>query len=406
VNPAALLLCAQAACAFENVRVEVGDGTVLESATVVVQGGRIVQVSRGGAVPAGAQRVDGKGKVLTPGLVEVRSQLGLVEVELEPTGTDDVMEGVMVPGFRAADGFNPLSQWIPVTRVEGVTSVVARPNGVILHGTAAWADLTFRPGAAPDPSRPVAMFGAVHGPAADLAGGARGAVWLRLREAFADARFFGRNRQAVEQNRARPLSLSPLHLEALQPVLEGKIPLVLDADRASDILEAVAFARAERIRLVISGGAEAWKVARELAAAKVPVILTPSAQDPFSLDAVGARSDAAALLDKAGVPLILSGATVAVSPRRVRQDAGIAVAYGLPRDRALRAVTLAPAEVFGKAGELGTVAPGKRANLVLWSGDPLELTTVAERVFIDGEELSAETRQTRLLQRYRGAAAP
>lgn len=401
MNPAALLLCAQAACAFENVRVEVGDGTVLERATVVVQGGKIVQVSKGGAAPAGAQKVDGTGKVLTPGLVEVRSQLGLIEVDLEPTGNDASMDGVLVPGFRAADGFNPLSPWIPVTRVEGITSVVSRPQGAVLQGTGAWADLTHRLGAAPDPSKPVAMFGAVHGGVTELAGRARGAVWLRLREAFADARLFGRNRQAVDQNRARPLSLSPLHLEALQPVLEGRIPLVLEADRASDLLEALAFARAERIRLVISGGAEAWKVARELAAARVPVILAPAGQDPFNLDAVGARSDAAALLDRAGVPLILSGESTGTTPRRVRQDAGIAVAYGLPRDRALRAITLAPAEAFGKAGELGTVAPGKRANLVLWSGDPLELTTAAERVFIDGEELSPETRQSRLLQRYR-----
>jgi imidazolonepropionase-like amidohydrolase len=402
VNPAALLLCAQAACAFENVRVEVGDGTVLETATVVVQGGRIAQVARGAiALPPGARRVDGTGKVLTPGLVEVRTQLGLVEVDLEPTGNDAAMEGVLVPGFRAADGFNPLSPWIPVSRVEGITSIVARPRGSVLQGTGAWADLLYRLDAAPDPSRPVAMFGAVNGEAAELAGKSRGAAWLRLREAFADARLFGRSRQAVEQNRARPLALSTLHLEALQPVLEGRIPLVLDADRASDILEALAFARAERVRLVISGGAEAWKVARELAAARVPVILSPSAQDPFNLDAVGARSDAAALLDRAGVPLIFSEDTVSVSPRRVRQEAGIAVAYGLPRDRALRAITLAPAEAFGKAAELGSVAPGKRANLVLWSGDPLELSSSAERIFIDGEEQSLQTRQTRLLERYR-----
>lgn len=395
---ATLLMCVGTACAFENVRVEVGDGTVLERTTVVVQQGKILSV--GAPAPAGAVKIDGTGKVLTPGLIETRSSLGVVEVEVEDQTTDESLRGEpMTPGFRVADGFDPSSVWIPVTRQEGVTSAITRPRGGILYGTGAWFELTGRLSSRPDPARPIAMFGGVGTAAADTAGAARGGTWLRLRQAFEDARLFASNPTAFQQNRTRPLSLSPLHLQALQPVLRGELPLVLDASRASDILAALAFAKEQRIRIVINGGAEAWRVSKQLAADRVPVILTPSVQDPASFETLRARDDAPALLDRAGVPVIFS-TDEGVSPRRARLEAGLAVAYGLPRDRALRAITLTPAEVFGKAQALGTVTPGKRANLVLWSGDPLETSTWAERVFIDGEEQSPQTRQTRLRDRY------
>lgn len=403
---APLLTCLATACAFEDVRVEIGDGTVLERATVVVQGGRIVSV--GGVVPQGAQRIAGAGRVLTPGLIETRTALGLVEIELEETATDQQLgHQPVTPGFRAADGFDPSSIWIPVTRQEGVTSAVTRPLGGVIYGTGSWFELTGRLSSRPDPARPVGMFGGVGIGAAEAAGSARGGAWLLLRQAFADAQLYASNRNAFDQNKTRPLSLSPLHLDALGPVLKGELPIVLDAHRASDLLAALAFAREHRLRIVISGGTEAWRVAAELAQAKVPVILTPSAQDPASFEALRARDDAPAILDRAGVPLVIS-TEGGVSPRRARQEAGLAVAYGLSRARALRAITLTPAEIFGKAKELGSITPGKRANLVLWSGDPLEPSTLAERVFIDGEEQSLRTRHTQLRDRYlqRVPAAP
>jgi len=395
---APLLVCVATACAFENVRVEVGDGTVLERATVVIRDGRILSVGTGPA-PAGAQRIDGTGKVLTPGLIEVRTRLGLVEVEQESVSTDDsVTEAPFTPGLRAGDGFNPSSLWIPVTRTEGITSAITQPTGGVLHGTGAWIELTGRLSAAPDPSRPVSMHGAISSAAAELVGSARGNLWLMLRQVFEDARLLLANPAAFDANRTRPLSLPPLHLRALQPVLRKEIPLVLQASRASDVLAALAFAREQDLRIVISGGEEAWRVAKELAAAKVPVILTPSDQDPHSFDTLLARQDAAAVLDKAGVTLMFSS-TVGVSPRRARQEAGLAVAHGLPRERALLGITSVPAQIFGRT-EVGLIAAGKRANLVLWSGDPLEVTTLAERIFIGGEEMSPVTRQTRLRDRY------
>ncbi len=395
-----LVLAAAPPVVIENVRVEVGDGTVLESATVVLERQKIARVSTEAvAAPEGAVIIDGRGKVLTPGLIDVNARLGVSEVELEKSTNDHALDKQpLAPGFRVADGFNPLSVWIPIERSQGITSAIVRPSTGVLAGTGPWVDLTGRLDSAPDASRPVAMFGSVDASAAALVGEARGGLWLKLREVFADARFYARNRAAVEGNRARPLALPPLHLEALQPVLDGKLPLVLHADRASDIALAIAFARAEKLRLVISGAGEAHLVAAELAAAKVPVVVTPSRQMPSSFDTVRARDDIATLLDQAGVQMAISSTDG--NSRRLRQEAGIAVAYGLDRAKALRAITLSPAEIFGKAAELGSVAVGKRANVVLWSGDPLELSSRAERVFIDGVEQPGDHRQKRLLERY------
>ena len=337
--------------------------------------------------------------MLTPGFIELHSTIGLKEVDLEPSTTDDGLDGLLLaPGFRATDGFNPQTAWIPFAREEGLTSVVVAPTHGLLAGTGVWVPLTGKLDAMPDPKAPTAMFGAVGSGAADAAGGARGGVWLKLREAFADARAYGKNRAAFEQNRWRTLALPPLHLEALQPIVTGKLPLVLAMDRASDILTALTFAKDEGVRLVVLGGAEAWLVSKQLAQAKVPVVLVPSEQLPASFEALYARDDAATLLAKAGVPLVLGCSDF--QKRRLRQEAGIAVAYGLDRAVALSAITLAPAKALGLEKDVGTVEAGKRADVVLWSGDPLELSTVAERVFIGGEEQPQASRQRALVERY------
>jgi imidazolonepropionase-like amidohydrolase len=385
--------------AIEHVRVEVGDGRALDDVTVVLANGKVQALGASVAVPANAARVDGRGKVLTPGFIELHSTIGLKEVEQEPSTADDGLGGLLLaPGFRATDGFNPQTAWIPFAREEGLTSVVVAPTQGLLAGTGVWVPLTGTLDSMPDPKAPTAMFGAVGSGAAAAAGGARGGVWLKLREAFADARAYATNKAAFEQNRWRPLALSPLHLEALQPVVTGQLPLVLAMDRASDILTALTFAKDEGVRLVVLGGAEAWLVAKQLAAAKVPVVLVPSEQVPGSFDALHARDDSATLLAKAGVPVVLGCSDF--QKRRLRQEAGIAVAYGLDRALALSAITLAPAKALGLDKAVGSVEPGKRADVVLWSGDPLELSTIAERVFIAGVEQPQGSRQRALVERY------
>lgn len=401
----ALVSLLLSAVAFVHVRVEVGDGTVLENATVVVEKDRVVFVGQGPA-PAGASVIDGTGKTLTPGFIDAASPLGLVEVDLEPSSVDESLPGVMVPGFRVADGFNPLTVRIPSAREEGVTSAVLAPSGGVLSGLGQWVSLTGTLDSLPDPKKPTAMFGDVGNGGVDSAGGARGGLWLKLREAVADARWYAKNKTAVEQNRSRALSLSPLHLEALQPVIEGRLPLVLNAHRAADIVQALRFASEEKLRLVIVGGSEAWLVADELKRASVPVLLVPSNLVPGSFEQLRTRDDVATKLAQAGVRVGIACSDR--SRRRLRQEAGIAVSYGLPRAKALEAITLAPALALGLEKDVGSLERGKRADLVLWSGDPLELSSFAEKVFIGGVEQPLGTRHSKLVERYleRVKAAP
>lgn len=402
-----LMLCAlllPSAFAIENVRVEVGDGSVLERATVVVDdNGKIAAVGTGVKVPAGAERIDGAGRVLTPGLIETRGHLGLVEVSFEETTNERRMhpQRSITPAFRTADGFNPVSVRIPVERAEGVTSSIATAAGGLIAGQGYWFDLVGTPGAAPDADEPLAMFGSLGRGARTELGGTRGGLWLTLRAVFDDARYYRKNRAAYDKNQARTLALPRVHLEALQLVLDRKIPLALEADRATDIRAALRFAKEEKVDLILLGGAESWLVAGELKAAGVPVIVTPSVQAPHDFDHLRARDDLAEVLREAGVDVVISAnGSWDERAHRVRQEAGHAVAHGLPREHALRTITLAAAAAFGKDKELGSVARGKRANLVLWSGDPLELSTVAERVWIDGASLSLDNRQRALAERY------
>lgn len=398
MNAALLTLLVLNAVAIEHVRVEVGDGRVLEDVTVVIEGDRIVSIGQV-AAPLAATRIDGRGKTLTPGFVDAASPLGLREVDLEPSTVDESLHGaVLVPAFRVAEGFNPLSLRIPAAREEGVTSAVLAPGGGVLAGLGHHVSLTGAMSSLPDLKKPVVMFGDVGSGGASVSGGSRGGLWLKLREAVADARWYAKNKAAVEQNRARELSLSPIHLEALLLVLEGKLPLVLNAHRAADVLEAVRFGQEEKLRVVIAGGSDAWLVADELQRAKVPVLLVPSHQVPGSFEQLRARDDAATKLSAAGVSVAI--ACNDFSRRRLRQEAGIAVAYGLPRNKALAAITLEPARALGLEKELGSIEVGKRADLVLWKGDPLELSSTAEKLFIGGVEQSLETRQRKLVERY------
>jgi len=288
-------VCVAGACALVGARVEVGDGTVLERANVIVRGGRIVEVGTA-PPPAGLPVLELHGRTLTPGLLEASTDVGLVEIGAERSSNDTTPGGTVTPAFRAADAWNFATLHAETAREEGVTAAIVRPDGALLAGQGALARLTGDPAHAPDPTRPVALFGACGAGSAEALGGARGSVWGTLRTLFADARWYEKNRAAVDRNAARPLAAPPAQLQALLPVLDGRLPLVLAADRESDLRAALAFAKEERVRLVIEGGAEAWALAPELAAAKVTVIVAPSAQDPSSLDRMRARDELAAYL--------------------------------------------------------------------------------------------------------------
>jgi imidazolonepropionase-like amidohydrolase len=384
-------------------RVHTVAGTALENATVLVRDGRIAAVGADVQIPEGVRRIDAVGKVVTPGIFDPASGIGIVEVDLVDATIDTRVadeEDPITPAFDITFGLNPRSSLVFFNRSLGVTTVATLPSGGLIAGQGAVIDL-----AGEIPSDMVvkpraAMRASYDESAADFAGGARGGAALRLREVLEDARFWAANRTAFDRGDARELVQSRLDLEALQPVLAGRMPFVVETNRASDILAVLAIAREFGIRPVILGGAEAWMVADELARADVPVILKPLTNAPGDFERLGARFDNAAMLHAAGVPV----AFTSFENHRafsVLQEAGNAVRYGLPWEVGLRAVTLTPAEIYGVADRHGSIEPGKIANLVVWSDDPFEVSGRAETVVIRGGVIEPWSRQQELFERYR-----
>lgn len=376
-------------------------GPAIPNGTVLIQDGRIAAVGANVAIPAGAVRIDATGKTVTPGLFESATNIGLVEVDAVGATNDYRMddEDHVAAAFNVADGINPRSMVIPVIRISGVTTTVSRPSGGLIAGQGIAIDLLGDRVDEMAIRSPIAMFGSVSESEHDAGGNTRGGLFMRLREALDDARAWARNPQGFERGESRQFSISRLDLAALQPVLRGEVPLVLEAHRASDIQTAIRIADEYDLRLIISGGTEGWMVADDLARARVPVLVKVLRNLPESFESLGARYDNAALLRRAGVQVaITTGETYRAF--NIRQEAGNAVAYGLPYDEALRAVTLYPAQIFGMADRYGSLEPGKVANVVVWDGDPLELLTDVEHVIIRGREVPLVSRETLLRDRY------
>ncbi|HEX6372353.1 MAG TPA: amidohydrolase family protein [Longimicrobium sp.] len=378
-------------------------GPPIQNGTVVIQNGRITAVGGAGtAIPAGATRIDATGKVVTPGLIESSTNMALVEVESVGTTNDfrfQDNEDQVAAAFNVADGINPRSMVIPVTRIAGVTTVISRPAGGIISGQGLAFDLIGNNIADMQIRSPIAMFGSVSENEHQAGGGTRGGLFMRLREVLEDARVWARNPQGYERGETREFSVSRLDLAALQPVLRGEMPLVVEAHRASDIQTVLRVAEEYDLKVIIAGGTEAWMVTEDLVRARVPVLVKVLRNLPESFESLGARYDNAALLRRAGVQVaITTGETYKAF--NIRQEAGNAVAYGLPYAEALRAVTLYPAQIYGMADHYGTLEAGKVANVVVWDGDPLELLTDVEHVFIRGQEVPLVSRETMLRDRY------
>lgn len=391
--------------AIVGATVRTGEGPAIENATIVVRGERIVSVGAG-AAPAGATVIDGAGMIVTPGLISTMTSIGLGEIELEqsardaePEGDDATIDPIRA-AFSAADGYNPLSTLIPVARLGGITTAMSVPEGGLVSGTSAWVDLAGRAPGDVIARELLALHVSLDDEGVAAAGGARSSAITRLRELLEDARLFARQRAAFDRGDFRDTDISRLDLERVTQALAGTIPVVIRVSRASDILRTVALAREHGLRLVIAGAEEGWMVAPQLAEADVPVIVQPLTNLPERFSSLHARYDNAALLSRAGVRVMLMEAG-AWDVRNLRQEAGNAVAWGMDPDAALAAITSLPAAVFGMDADYGAIAPGRLANLVVWSGDPFEMTTSPVHVFVRGRELPLRSRQTLLLERYR-----
>ena len=371
--------------------------------TIVIRGDRIVAVGPGIQPPTDAEVVDADNAHVTPGFIAAGSRLGLEEVSLEETAREHVsntLAGPVRAALRVWEALNPHSATIPVTRLAGFTTTVVRPVGGLLSGQAAAFDLVGSVAQEANLVGPVAMYANL-GLAGARAVGSRALALTHLRRLFADARDVRRYGPAIRARRHRKLSASLDDLRALIGVLEGRTPLIVAVDRAADILSLIGFATEQRVKLILEGAAEGWQVADNIAAAGIPVLVEVDSNAPFDFDRLGARFDNAARLHSAGVTVGFTAAGSAHNVRRLRQLAGIAVAWGLPHDAALAALTRVPATLFGLA-DRGVIKTGARANLVIWKGDPLELGSRVERMIIGGKSVPLTSRQTELRDRYRG----
>jgi len=379
----------------------------IDRGTVLIRDGKIVAVGANVTIPADAQRIDATGKWVTPGFVNAATELGVQEIQAVSDTRDEFAKGKdgIAAGFRVVDGFNPRSPRIQQAREDGVTTVGVLPLGGLVAGQAAVVDLSDGTAASMTLKAPAAMVGQI-GDAQQAGVGARGEVVERLRELIEDTKAYARNPQAYDRAQTRAFVGSRLDLEAMVPVVQGKEPLIVQVDRASDIEVALGLAKEYGLKIIIGGGAEAWMVAGELAAAKVPVITGAMNNIPNTFAQLGNRQENAGLLRKAGVDVALMGNAgggdeEAFNVGNIRYEAGNAVAYGMSWDDALRAITLAPAQIFGVADQVGSLAPGREANVVVWSGDPFEFSSHADQVIIRGKPVSGESRRNLLVERYK-----
>jgi imidazolonepropionase-like amidohydrolase len=408
---AILILAASVPVAAQTIAITNGTVYPVSSApipngTVLIRDGVIVAVGARVNIPADARRIDATGKIVTPGLINSLTELGVIEIDQVKDTNDDTAKGMnnIAAAFRVWEGLNPASQMFAPTRNEGVTSAIITPHGGLISGQAAVID--FVTGHASDMIRraPVAMVAQVDSPN-DAGTGSRGELMGKLRVLLDDVKFYMSHRGDYDNGGTRTLSATRADLEALIPVVEGKLPLILEANRMDEIDAALVLAHDYGLKLIIVGGAEAWLSADRLAAAQIPVLTGAMSNIPSSFATLNQRQENAGLLRRAGVRVVLvatSGTDVSrFNARNLKYEAGNAVAYGMTHDDALRAVTLTPAEVFGLSDHLGSLQAGRDANVVVWSGDPFEFSTRVEHVLIRGREVLEPSRQDLLIERYK-----
>ncbi|MFI5371621.1 MAG: amidohydrolase family protein [Candidatus Eisenbacteria bacterium] len=398
--------------ALTDATVHTVSGPTLEHATVVIRDGRIAAVGADATVPEGATVVPCAGKQIYPGMIAANTTIGLIEVS-SVLGTNDTREtGSINPNVRAEVEVNPESERIPVTRVNGVTSALVVPQGGVIAGTSAlmhldgwtYEDMTVK--------APFALH--IQWPAMSIVH-----AWFitqsdeeqkkereknlqLIRNAFDDARAYLKAEEA-EGRTGVPRHDRDVKWDAMVKALKGEIPVVIECTALNQMRAALRFCDEQGLKkIVFMGGEDADKIADELKTRGISVICDGALQLPRrSWEPYDQEMSLAARLWHAGVPFCISdGGGDGMNTRNLPYEAAMAAAYGLPRDEALKAVTLYPAQILGVADKLGSIETGKIADLMVTNGDPLETETQVEQVYINGKAISMETRQTRLFHKY------
>ena len=395
-------------------------GSPIEDGTLVIRDGKIAAVGATVEVPAGAQVIDAKGLQIYPGLFDPITQMGLSEISAVNATVDSTETGAYNPDVVAATAVSPSSEHIPVTRASGITEVLTVPDsggfdsggtrGVIGGQASAihlsgWTinDMLIKKSVAM-----VISWPEIQTRTFDFA------TFSRKEKPFTEAKqdyekqvneltdYLDRARHyAQAMGHGGPADFQrDLKLEALAPVVRGQLPVLVFADRARDIRNAVEFCEKQKLKMILAGGEEAYKVKDLLRSKGIPVILRPTLSlPPEEDDAYDRLLSQPAELAAAGVRFAF-GSFDSSFARRLGQQAANAVAYGLPYDEALKAVTVYPAEIFGVADQVGTLETGKIANVIVTNGDPLEITTEVKFLFIKGQRTSLDNRHQRLYEKY------
>ena len=379
---------------------------VIEDGDVIIEDGLIVRVGIDLVAPDGAEIIDATGKIVTPGLFSPISSIGLSEINLDAEANDaSPNRGEGFPlgaALNAVDAYNRWSTLIPINRTGGVTRALSAPQAgdTLFAGRAAVIDLSGNVNSVTkEDAAQIAVLG--YGGAA-RAGDTRMGAWAVLREYLDEAAIYASAPNAYPA-RAREDRFAIADLKALGPVLSGEQPLMVRVNSENEIRSLIRLKSEYRLRVVIVGGSEAWRVGREIANANIPVILNPMFNLPSQFEDLSSTLENAARLENAGVSISFHEPQGggAHNLRTLTQGAGNAVANGLSYEGALAALTINPATMFGLQSRLGSIAQGKIADVVVWEGDPLELTTQPEAVFINGIRQDLDNRQKALSRRYR-----
>jgi imidazolonepropionase-like amidohydrolase len=402
--------------AITNARIVTVTGPVIENGTVVVADGKIAAVGATVTVPSGAKVIDAKGLSVYPGMIDSGTEIGLTEIS-SVSGTVDTTEiGDNNANIHVDVALHPDSSHVAVARVNGITTVLSEPRGGLIAGQSALINLD---GWVPKEmilKSPAAMH--ITWPGANAAGfefagfqgQRRSVIEVRreqdrqvdlLKKIIRQARAYADAKEAREKDPTLPRQDVDLKLEALIPAVRGRLPVVILAVNERDIKNAIAFADEMKIKMILSGGIEAYKLAGELKAKNIPVLIGPvlrmpaNEDDPYDMQFANAG-----ILSNAGVKIAFQTLDSA-HVRDLPYHAGMAAAFGLGKEDALKAVTLYPAQIFGVADQIGSIENGKIANLIVTDGDPLEVLTQIKYLFIQGRQIPLTSRHTELYEKYK-----
>lgn len=406
------------AFAIVGARIVTVSGAVIENGTVVIQDGKIASVGQNVSVPSGAERIDGKGLTVFPGMIDASTNLGLAEIPLGANATVDVAEvGTMNANAQAFKGINPHSSHVNVTRVNGITTVMSMPSGGTIAGQATVINLN---GSTQDEMAIIPDAGLViNFPRISTFGGFTPGVGPQivefsdavkrrdtqlddLKKIFKSAANYARAKDAYAKDKTLPYPPTDIRLEAMVPYIRGEKPVFFTAERERDIRGVAKFVADTKVKGIIVGGQDAWKVADDLKKNNISVIYTNIYNLPVQDDdAYDYLFEAPAKMQQAGIKFAISTGNDGAEVRDLPYHAGLAGAYGLSKDEALRSVTLCPAQILGIDDKLGSIEVGKVANIVVTDGDILEPRTNVKYLFINGRLLPLTSRHTDLFEQFK-----